>query len=208
MITVAIVEDIDSIREGVAKYINAVADMAVIATFSNGEEAVYAIQEKQPDIVIMDINLPGINGIETIKRLKEKCADTQFMVFTIYENDEKVFDALNAGASSYILKKTEPDKIVAAIRELHEGGSPMSASIARKLVQIFQKKTTVSSDAALLSKREMQILELLSKGFLYKEIADQVGITFGTVRQHIYRIYDKLHVHNKTEAINKVYGRM
>ncbi|MFM2385913.1 MAG: hypothetical protein RL660_670 [Bacteroidota bacterium] len=208
MITVAIVEDIDSIREGVAKYINAVADMAVIATFSNGEEAVYAIQEKQPDIVIMDINLPGINGIETIKRLKEKCTDTQFMVFTIYENDEKVFDALNAGASSYILKKTEPDKIVAAIRELHEGGSPMSASIARKLVQIFQKKTTVSSDAALLSKREMQILELLSKGFLYKEIADQVGITFGTVRQHIYRIYDKLHVHNKTEAINKVYGRM
>jgi DNA-binding NarL/FixJ family response regulator len=207
MITISIVEDLSEIRNGIAKVINAEPDMAIVELYTNAEIAVYDIIEKQPDIVIMDINLPGMNGIECIKRLKPHCTQTQFMIFTIYENDEKVFDALNAGASSYILKKTEPAKIVESIRELQSGGSPMSSTIARKLVSIFQRsQQAVSAEAAVLSKREMEILELLSKGFLYKEIADKTGISFGTVRQHIFHIYEKLHVHNKTEAINKVYG--
>jgi DNA-binding NarL/FixJ family response regulator len=157
----------------------------------------------------MDINLPGISGIECIKRLKAQCPETQFMIFTIYENDEKIFTALEAGASGYILKKTEPQDIISAIKEIYAGGSPMNGSIARKLVTIFQRKAnaTTTDEASVLTKREMEIIELLSKGFLYKEIAHKTGISFGTVRQHCFRIYEKLHVHNKTEAINKVYGR-
>jgi DNA-binding NarL/FixJ family response regulator len=208
MITVSIVEDLQEIRNGIAKYINLEKDLAIVELYENGEQAIYGIESKPPDIVIMDINLPGINGIDCIKRLKANCTQTQFMIFTIYENDDKVFDALNAGASGYILKKTEPAKIVEAIQELHNGGSPMSSSIARKLVSIFQKSNqTISNEASVLTKREIEILELLSKGLLYKEIADKTGISFGTVRQHIFHIYEKLHVHNKTEAINKVYGR-
>jgi RNA polymerase sigma factor (sigma-70 family) len=207
MITVSIVEDLPEIRNGVAKFIAKDNELAIVAIYENGEDALIDIPLQTPDVVIMDINLPGINGIDCIRQLKAKCLQTQFMIFTIYENDEKVFDALSAGASSYILKKTEPDKIVEAIKELYAGGSPMSSSIARQLVRIFQAKQTVSEAAEVLTNREKEILELLSKGFLYKEIADKTGISFGTVRQHIYRIYEKLHVHNKTEAINKVYGR-
>ncbi len=207
MITVSIVEDLPEIRNGLAKVIDKDIDLGIVELYDNGEQAVFDIPVNSPDIVIMDINLPGINGIECINRLKLKCPNTQFMVFTIYENDEKVFEALNAGASSYILKKTEPEKIVESIKELHAGGSPMSATIARQLVRIFQTQNKINTEGDVLTKREKEILELLSKGFLYKEIADKTGISFGTVRQHCYRIYEKLHVHNKTEAINKVYGR-
>jgi DNA-binding NarL/FixJ family response regulator len=206
MISVSIVEDLPEIRNGLAKVVEKETTLKIIKLYDNGEIATYDIPNHKPDVVIMDINLPGINGIECIKRLKEQCPKTQFMIFTIYENDEKVFEALNAGASSYILKRTEPEKIIEAIKELHAGGSPMSSSIARKLVKIFQKKNTTTKEADVLTKREVEILELLSKGLLYKEIADKTGISFGTVRQHIYHIYEKLHVHNKTEAINKVYG--
>ncbi len=207
MITVSIVEDLPEIRNGLAKVIDKDIDLGIVELYDNGEQAVFDIPVNSPDIVIMDINLPGINGIECINRLKLQCPNTQFMVFTIYENDEKVFEALNAGASSYILKKTEPEKIVESIKELHAGGSPMSATIARQLVRIFQNQNKINTEGDVLTKREKEILELLSKGFLYKEIADKTGISFGTVRQHCYRIYEKLHVHNKTEAINKVYGR-
>lgn len=207
MITVSIVEDLPEIRNGLAKVIGKDIELGIVELYDNGEQAVLDIPNNCPDIVIMDINLPGINGIECIKRLKDKCVNTLFMVFTIYENDEKVFDALSAGASSYILKKTEPEKIVEAIKELYAGGSPMSAIIARQLVGVFQAQKATNKESDALSKREKEIIELLSKGFLYKEIANKIGISFGTVRQHCYRIYEKLHVHNKTEAINKVYGR-
>lgn len=207
MIKISIVEDIPEIRNGLANYIKNEADLTILDLFDNAEMALYSIPDSVPDIVIMDINLPGMNGIDCIKNLKAKNNNILFMVFTIYENDEKVFDALKAGASSYILKKTEPARIIEAIRELKAGGSPMSALIARKLVSIFQKNQNHRvEEVAKLTKREIEILELLSKGFMYKEIADKTGITFGTVRQHIYHIYDKLHVQNRTEAINKVYG--
>jgi DNA-binding NarL/FixJ family response regulator len=207
MITVSIVEDLPEIRQGLSKLVSSQEDICLGKLYNNGELAVYDIPENPVDVVLMDINLPGMNGIECIRRLKSICPETQFMIFTIYENDDKIFSALQAGASGYILKKTEPNEILNAIRELHSGGSPMNSSIARKLVNIFQSKTDkqVSEEAAVLTKREMEIIGLLSKGFLYKEIADKTGISFGTVRQHCFRIYEKLHVHNKTEAINKVY---
>ncbi|MFM2359088.1 MAG: hypothetical protein RLY16_1081, partial [Bacteroidota bacterium] len=133
---------------------------------------------------------------------------TQFMMFTVYENNDQVFEALKAGANGYLLKKTPPQQIIEGIKELYQGGSPMSAAIARKLVTLLvdQPPTRSNDEAAVLSPREKEVLELVAKGLLYKEIADQLGISFHTVRQHIGKIYEKLHVQNKTEAINKVYG--
>ncbi len=154
----------------------------------------------------MDINLPGMSGVECIEKLKAKSPEIQFMMFTIYEDSEQVFDALSAGASGYLLKKTKPEKIIEAIKELHEGGAPMTAGIARRVVGSFQKQAHTSSEKSKLSARENEVLHFLAKGLLYKEIGTKLGISFGTVRQHIHKIYEKLHVQNKTEAINKVYG--
>jgi DNA-binding NarL/FixJ family response regulator len=150
----------------------------------------------------MDIALPGSTGIDCIRRLKDAGSSIQFVVFTIYENSEQVFEALAAGASGYLLKDTPPDRIVTALRDLHAGGSPMSASIARKVVASFRRPTW----AGVLSSREEEVLGMLAKGLLYKEIADRLHISTGTVRQHIHRIYEKLHVQNRTEAINKYFG--
>jgi DNA-binding NarL/FixJ family response regulator len=155
----------------------------------------------------MDINLPGMNGIECIRQLNEKNLPTQFMMFTVYENDEKVFEALKAGASGYLLKNTGLLHMAEALKELYNGGSPMSANIARKLVTIFREEHAEAEPTSELSKRENEILQWLSKGLLYKEIADQLAISVSTVRQHIHKIYDKLHVQNRTEAINKAFGK-
>ena len=180
-------------------------DMLLLSSSCNAEEAIPLLIEAQPDIVIMDINMPGINGIDCIRKIKDDCPATQFMIFTIYENDDKVFDALAAGASGYLLKKTSGDKIIEAIKELYNGGSPMSSQIARKVIGHFKENTKPGHED--LTKKENEILILLSKGFLYKEIAAQLSITVGTVTQHIHHIYEKLHVSNKTEAINKVFGK-
>jgi DNA-binding NarL/FixJ family response regulator len=206
MITVGIIEDLDEIREGLKSYIDADPDFDMVCTCGTAEEALNVLPTVLPDIVIMDINLPDMNGIDCINAVKEECPHTQFMMFTVYENDEKVFDALQAGASGYLLKSASPVQIVEAIRELHKGGSPMSPNIARKLVNIFreQKKNTSSE---LLGRRENEILKLLAQGLLYKEIAAKLGITTGTVRQHIHSIYEKLHVQNRTEALNKVFKK-
>ena len=200
MITLCLVEDTAEIHANIVSLLKEQPGMLLLGSFYNGEEAIPFIQQEQPDIVIMDINLPGINGIECIRLLADKCPHTQFMIFTIYENDEKVFDALAAGANAYILKKNVDDKLVAAIMELHAGGAPMSMSIARKVLATFNKKNNTLD---VLTKKENEILLLLSKGFLYKEIAAQLNISVGTVTQHIHNIYSKLHVSNRTEAINK-----
>jgi DNA-binding NarL/FixJ family response regulator len=206
-ISIAIVEDLDEVRDGLKNFISLNTDFTVIGAFKTGEDALVNLPLLKPDIVIMDINLPGMNGIECIRQVKSKSPGTQFMMFTVYENDEKVFEALKAGASGYLLKNTGLLQIVESLTELHQGGSPMSANIARKLVNLFRDngKETVAMD--VLSNRENEILHLLSKGLLYKEIADQLQITTGTVRQHIHNIYEKLHVQNRTEAINKALGK-
>jgi len=206
-ISLSIVEDLDEVREGLKQFISLSPEFKVLDTFKTGEEAVYTIPKLKPDIVIMDISLPGMNGIDCIRQIKNKVPQTQFMMFTVYENDEKVFEALKAGASGYLLKNTGLVQLIEALKELHNGGSPMSANIARKLVTVFREKEKASIPVEALSNRENEILQLLSKGLLYKEIADQLSISVSTVRQHIHNIYEKLHVQNRTEAINKAFKR-
>src|SRR6185503_1314974 len=206
-ISLAIVEDLDEVREGLKQFISLNPEFKVLDTYKSAEEGIYEIPLVKPDIVIMDISLPGMSGIECIRVLKNKVPMTQFMMFTVYENDEKVFEALKAGASGYLLKNTGLIQMIEALKELHNGGSPMSANIARKLVKVFHEQEKNVASLESLSNRENEILQLLAKGLLYKEIADQVHISTSTVRQHIHKIYEKLHVQNRTEAINKAFGK-
>jgi len=203
-ISVAIIEDLEEIREGLKNYIEPDKELEVVCTVASAEEAIIVLPHLQPDIAIVDINLPDMNGIKCIKAIKDDCPATQFMMFTIYENDEKIFEALQAGASGYLLKNTGPTQILEAIKELHNGGFPMSPNIARKVVNIFREKKDNSVHSNLLGHRENEVLELLARGLLYKEIADHLSLAVGTVRQHIHNIYEKLHVQNRTEALNKV----
>lgn len=205
-ISVSVVEDTAYILSSVKRTLEGTEDFLCLSTYTNAEDAVMELPTLHPDIVLMDIGLPGMNGIEAIKELKTKCPDTQFMIFTIYENDENIFEALTAGATGYLVKTTPSDKLLYALHELHEGGSPMSTHIARKVVAAFRKNTPANNEDRL-SAREKEVLELLSKGLLYKEIGDKLKIATGTVRQHIHKIYEKLHVQNRTEALNKYYGR-
>ena len=204
-IKVSIVEDIEEVRESVGKLIQGSDQFALISSFTNAEQAEKRLPIEPADIVIMDISLPGRSGIECLQKIKEKCRDTLFIMYTIFEDDQKVFEALEAGASGYLLKKTPKEKILESLKELHEGGSPMSTQIARKVIQAFQHRKTISEEEKSLTKKEKEVLDLLAKGFLYKEIADQLVITVNTVTQHIHRVYEKLHVTNKAEAINKIY---
>src|SRR5689334_14564457 len=207
-IRVVIVEDLEEVIEGLTAFIRKDDALELVAAFRTAEAATLELPILKPDIVVVDINLPGMSGIECVSRVKKLVPEMQFMMFTVYESNDQVFDALKAGASGYLLKKTAPQQIIESIKELHAGGSPMSAAIARKLVSVFndQNNQAPVRNDAVLSPREKEILQLVAKGLLYKEIADQLGISFHTVRQHIGTIYEKLHVHNKTEAINKVYG--
>ena len=206
LITVSIVEDLDDVREGLIQLLNNADDFAYLTAYKNAETACEELPSLQPDIASMDINLPGISGIDCLRKIKSLCHDTQFIMFTIYEDSEQVFEALAAGANGYLLKKTPPEKILEALQEMHNGGAPMNTHIARKVVNYFSR-ATVNEESAVLSPREKEILEFLAKGFLYKEISSKLGISTGTVRQHIHKIYEKLHVQNRTEAINKVYRK-
>jgi len=209
-ISVAIVEDNNDIRNALEQIIDMADGYTLAGSCVNGEEAIINIPHYKPRIVLMDINLGGINGIEVVRVLKEEHPEILFMMCTVYEEDEKIFEALNAGASGYVLKKTAPDKLLDAIKELYEGGAPMSSQIARKVVTTFQNKTVAfapNDTLGLLSRREKEILEMLSKGLLYKEIAGQLSISSETVRKHVYHIYEKLHVGTRIEAVNKFFGR-
>ncbi|HMH24071.1 MAG TPA: response regulator transcription factor [Puia sp.] len=208
-ITLTIVEDLDEVREGLKNFLALSQEFTVLDVFKTAEEAAASIPGLRPDIVIMDINLPGMNGIECIRQIRPLCGETQFMMFTVYENDEKVFEALKAGASGYLLKNTGLVNILGSLKELYQGGSPMSSNIARKLVDAFRTQAPGDTPLAMngLSPRENEVLNFLSRGLLYKEIADQLHISTGTVRQHIHRIYEKLHVQNRMEAINKAYKK-
>lgn len=206
-ISISIVEDIEEVRESLSKLIRESDDFILFTAYLNAESALKGIPEEQPEIVIMDINLPGISGIDCIRRIKDDCPRTQFLIYTIFEDDEKVFEALEAGASGYLLKKTPKDKIVSALKELHEGGSPMSTHIARKVIQSFRQQNHLSEKSNLLTPKEREVLELLAKGFMYKEIGEKLHISLNTVKQHIHKLYEKLHVSNRTSAINKLYGK-
>ena len=210
-IPVAIVEDNNDIRFALEQIIEMSDYCELAGSCISGEEALIKLPLLNAKVVLMDIGLGGISGIEVVRELKASHPEILFMMCTIYEDDEQIFEALSAGASGYILKKTPPGKLLEGIQELMEGGSPMSSQIARKVVAAFQNKKsdTHSSESALaiLSKREKEILEMLSKGLLYKEISDAVFISTETVRKHVYHIYEKLHVTNRVEAVNKYFGR-
>lgn len=204
MIRVALVEDDDKIRNHLINLIENSDSFSCIGAYPNAEEALEDIPEKFPDIVLMDINLPGIDGIECTRQLKIKIPSILIVMLTVYEDASKIFNALKAGAVGYLLKLTKPDEILSALKEVSEGGSPMSAQIARKVVQSFQKKSLQNSAVSSnLTPRENEILELLTKGFLYKEIAGELSISIDTVHNHLRKIYEKLQVHSRTEAVVK-----
>jgi len=209
-ISVCIVDDNHELRMALKEIITMAEGCKCIGVMSNAEEAISQLPLLKPDVVLMDIHLgEGESGIECVRFLKPIIPATNFMMCTVYEDDDKIFEALSAGANGYILKKTTPAKIIEAVRELHEGGAPMSSQIARKVVFTFQNRplTTQQKPVAELSAREKEILEQLSRGLMYKEIASVLFISQETVRKHVYHIYEKLHVTNRVEAINKYFGR-
>ena len=203
MIRVAIIEDNDQFRKALETIINQVQDTVLQGSYTSAEKAMIGLQQSPPDIAIVDISLPGMRGTELIVRMKDKIRNTQFMVCTIHDDDETIFDALKSGASGYILKDpVTVEEISRAIHDLYNSGSPMSPFIARKVIGTFQKPA-ISDPNSLLSLREKQVLELVAKGLLYKEIAIRLEISAETVKKHLKNIYQKLHVQNKVEALNK-----
>jgi DNA-binding NarL/FixJ family response regulator len=202
-INIAIVEDHDDIREGLAVLINSAAGFRCVAAYSCAEAALEELTQLEPDVVLMDIGLPGMSGIECIQKLKAQHPQMQIMMLTVYEDDDKIFNSLKAGATGYILKKTPPAQLLEAIQDLHHGGSPMSSQIARKVVQAFQQNHQPAPPPEQLSRREQEILSYLAKGHLYKEIAATLHLSVETVRTHLRNIYEKLHVRTRTEAVVK-----
>lgn len=200
-IKVAIVEDNEKIRDGLATLIDGSEGFQCTAVYETAEEALRRLPAYNADVVLMDIQLPKMSGIECVARLKEHDSRMQIMMLTVYEEDEKVFKSILAGATGYILKRTPPAELLDAIRELHEGGSPMSDQIARKVVLAFQQMGKSSKETENLSEREMEILSYLSKGYHDKEIADHFFLSVKTVRTHLRNIYQKLHVRSRTEAV-------
>jgi DNA-binding NarL/FixJ family response regulator len=203
--TIAIVEDDNSLRDILTEIINA-SPWKLVNTFTNGESAVTGLTKSCPEVVLMDIQLPGISGIECVSKLKALHPSALFLMVTVYDNNERIFEALAAGASGYLLKRDAPAKLLESLDDLLAGGSPMSGAIARKVVQHFHKEPPSRNKEHNLTPRETQILEMLAKGSLYKEIAWDLGIGFETVRSHIDNIYNKLHVRTRTEAVVKFLG--
>jgi DNA-binding NarL/FixJ family response regulator len=202
-INVTIVEDDKGTRETLLAVLGCAPTLRCLNAYPNGEEAVRGIPNAVPDVVLMDISLPGMNGIQCVTQLKGLLPKLQILMLTTYEDSKLIFDSLRAGASGYLLKNMPPAEVVQAVEQVSAGGSPMSMHIARKVVDYFQQIRSKPSELDVLSKREHEILALLAKGYLYKEIADQLGITPGTVRVHLHTVYEKLHVSSRTEAVVK-----
>jgi DNA-binding NarL/FixJ family response regulator len=206
-ITVAIVEDNADLRGTLARVINRAAGHQCVGQYGDAESALAGLPKDKARVVLMDINLPGMNGVECVRKLKHVLPETLVVMLTAYEDTENIFGSLEAGASGYLLKRSKTAEILEAIKDVVEGGSPMTAHIARKVVHSFQSKTASSQATENLAEREREVLDLLSQGFMYKEIADKLGISFETVRTYIRRIYEKLQVRSRTEAVAKALRR-
>ncbi|HEY8967546.1 MAG TPA: response regulator transcription factor [Puia sp.] len=204
MIKVAIVEDNNTLRNSLESLFNRTEGMRCAASLNNLLNVVSEIGSSQPDIVLMDIGLPNISGIEGVRTVKSNFPRIQVMMFTVFDDDEKIFDAIRAGASGYLLKKTPPEEIIQAIRDLYQGGAPMTASIARRVIQSFQAAPSTIVQDYQLTVRENEILYSLVDGLSYKKIADKYCVSISTIRTHICNIYNKLHVNSKAEAVAKV----
>jgi DNA-binding NarL/FixJ family response regulator len=206
-IRVAIVEDDEEIRANLTHRIGANGSFRLLQAYGDAEAAMEDLPRNSPDVVLMDINLPGIDGVECVRRLKPKMPGVQFIMLTVYEDNNRLFKSLIAGASGYLLKRTSPGKLAAAIREAFDGGSPMTPQIARRVVQHFQHLGEPSSEIKKLTPRETDVLNQLAQGYRYKEIVDNLGISNGTLHSYIRNIYEKLHVHSRTEAVVKFLNR-
>jgi DNA-binding NarL/FixJ family response regulator len=212
-IQVALVEDDPGVRANLARMIDGTPGFRCQAAYPDGQAALKGIPASRPDVVLMDINLPGMLGPECVRELKGLAPGLPVLMLTVYDDSEQIFKSLMAGATGYLLKRTPKEKLLEAIREVHSGGAPMSRQIARRVVQFFQEIDQQPASAprapeiSALTEREQQVLASLAKGHLYKEIADLLHISFETVRTHVRSIYEKLHVHSRTEAVLKYLGR-
>lgn len=200
------VDDDEGLRDSIPRFVRTARGFKWLSAYTSAEEALARIPTERPDVVLMDINMSGMDGIECTRRLKQAAPDTQILMLTVYEDTERIFDALAAGASGYLLKRAEPPKLLDAIREVHAGGSPMSGPIARKVVQSFRQGPPAKQEGEVLSDRERQVLECLAKGYAYKQISDELGVSMDTTRTYIRRIYEKLHVHSRTDAVVRFLG--
>jgi len=202
-IKISIVEDDDRVRSSLAELIDSIEGFCCVSQHPNAENALVGLVMTRPEIVLMDINLPGMNGVECVRQLKEKLPETQVVMLTVYQNTNIIYSALAAGACGYLLKKSSPEQLIEAIREVHAGGSPMTGLIARKVVASFQQIANPVHDYQKLSLREREVLDFLSQGQLYREIAERLKISYSTVCTHVRHIYEKLHVRTRTEAVTK-----
>lgn len=203
MTKVAIVEDSKTTREGLETIVNLSSEYRCICACDTAEEALRVLPKHQPEVVLMDIQLPNMSGIECVAQLKKLLPEVQVVMVTVYEDPDRIFRALRAGASGYLLKRSAPEQVLTAIRDVQTGGAPMSGEIARKVIGHFQTQSATADEVEKLSTREREVLELVAHGFSNKEIADRLSVTIEAVRWHLKHIYQKLHVHSRTEAALK-----
>jgi DNA-binding NarL/FixJ family response regulator len=206
-VSLSIVEDKAGFRDSLAQMLSKAPGYRCLHTYSTAEDALRGIPNSPPDVVLMDINLPGMNGVECVRQLHTLAPQVHVIMLTVYENTENIYAALKAGASGYLLKRTSPAKLLEAIQDVVDGGAPMSSAIARKVVQSFQGPAPTGAKWENLSSREQEVLDMLAKGYLYKEISDQLHLGLGTIKTYIRRIYEKLHVQSRTEAVLKYLGQ-
>ncbi len=202
-IKVAIVDDDEGIRASLAALIKRAPALRLSGDYPDSETALKEIPRKPPDVVLMDINLPGLNGVECVRQLKTSVPEVQFLMLTVYEDSDSLFNSLKAGASGYLLKRTAAARLLEAIRDVYGGGSPMTPQLARRVVQFFSKPREGESSVARLTPGEREFLDQLANGYAYKEIADRMTISIDTVRSYVRTVYEKLHVHSRTEAVVK-----
>jgi len=202
-IKVAIVDDDEGIRTSLATLIRRAPALRLLGDYADAEAALKEIPHRTPDVVLMDINLPGVNGVECVRQLKNSLPAVQFLMLTVYEDSDSLFNSLKAGASGYLLKRTASARLLDAIRDVYGGGSPMTPQLARRVVQYFSRPADGASPVARLTPGEKDFLDQLAKGYAYKEIADRMGISIDTVRSYVRTVYEKLHVHSRTEAVVK-----
>lgn len=206
-INVSVVEDSSKLRRAVGAMLNAAPDLRCHSTCAHAEEALQRLPQDKPDVVLMDIHLPGMSGVECVARLIEQLPQVRIIMWTAYEDSDEIFQSLAAGAHGYLMKSAEPEKLLDAIREVAAGGSPISGNVARKIVDFFRTKPAAPDSVISLAPREQEVLKRLADGCPYKEIASAMGVSLGTVRTYIERIYEKLHVHSRTEAVVKYLGQ-
>jgi DNA-binding NarL/FixJ family response regulator len=201
VITVSIVEDDGGVRKSLARVVDRADGLRCVSQHGSAEEALDQLPPVRPQVVLMDVKLPGASGIECVQQLKPLLPETQIIMLTVYQDDQMIFNALAAGATGYLLKRARPSQLIEAIRDVNSGGSPMSSHIARKVVEVFRDTPGPPPNGEALTPREYQVLELLSKGFLYKEIAGVLGVSYETVHSHVRKVYEKLHVKTRTQAV-------